>query len=180
MPNNVSAYINYFRQLAVKHSLLQHDPQTETGKGDVKRKRFAIFGNNEVIDGLRNKVGFPALIAELYDNTSSAETHYDIRQKPKGAFMVIDHAKLNDFADEERAYAVSESIMYDILKKIWQDHYGPTAEQCSRPFKSFQWNLEITPTGKLFDNEYGWYVQFNFDFQNTIDITQPPANGIFI
>lgn len=179
-PNNVTAYIDYFRQLAVSHKDLRHDPITEEGKGDSKKKRFCTFGNEEVIKGLRTQISFPALILELYDNTGSFENVYDIRQSPKGAFMVIDNAKPGDFKDEERAYATSEGIVYDILKKIWQDHYGRDKDRCETPFKQFRWNLEITPTGKLFQNEYGYYVQFSFDFQNTINITEAPAAGTFI
>lgn len=180
MPDNVTAYTDYFRQLAVRHKDIRHDPQTEEGLGETATQGFTTLGNNEVISGLNTKISDTALLLELYDNTGSFENVYDIRQSPKGAFMVVNLAQENNFPDQLRAYALSEAIMYDILKQIWQDHYGPTADQCDRPFKSFRWNLEITPTGKLFTNYYGWYVQFNFDFQNTIDITQPPANGTFI
>lgn len=178
--SNVTAYVDYFRQLAVRHKDILHDPLTETGKGEIKRKRFCTFGNNEVINGLRTGISFPALIIELYDNNLSAESPYDIRQGSKGAFMVIDHAVENNFADEERAYATAEGIMYDILKQVWQDHYGPNADRCTTPFKQFKFTCDITPTGKLFTNEYGWYVQFDFDLQNTIDIKEPPADGTFI
>lgn len=180
MPNNVTGYINYFRQLAVTHNLLQHDPLTEQAKGAIKQKRFSIFGNNEVISGMRTQISFPALMIELYDNNLSSETVYDIRQSPKGSFMVLDHAKENDYYDEERAYAVAEGIVYDLLKKIWQDHYGVDKDRCTTPFKQFRWNGSITPTGKLFTNEYGYYVQFDFDFQNTIDITTSPEPGTFL
>lgn len=180
MPNNVTGYIDYFRQLAVKHKDLKHDPLTEQGKGKAGDKRFCTFGNNEVIQGLRTALSFPALMIELYDNNLSAETVYDIRQSPKGSFMIVDHAKENDPQDEERAYAVAEGIVYDFLKKIWQDHYGPGKDRCETPFKQFRWNGTITPTGKLFTNEYGYYVQFDFDFQNTIDIKVAPADGTFL
>lgn len=178
--NNVTAYVDYFRQLAVRHKDLLHDVLTEQGKGDMKRSAFATFGNNEIISGLRTKIGATALALELYDNHLSNETPYDIRQSPKGAFMVINHAIEGSFIDELRAYALTEGIMYDILKQVWQDHYGPTADQCTRPFKQFRYSGEITPTGKLFTNYYGYYVQFDFDFQNTIDIKEPPADGTFI
>lgn len=179
MANNVTTYVDYLRQKAVSHHLLNHDVETETGKGNIKQKRFCIFGNQEVITGLRTQIAFPALIAELYDNELQSQTVYDIRQQPKGAFMVIEHAKENDFVDELRAYALAEEIVYDILKQIWQDHYGPDADRCTTPFKQFRWNGTITPTGKLFTNEYGYYVQFEFEFQDTINITEAPAEGVF-
>lgn len=180
MPDNVTAYVDYFRQLAVRHKDLLHDVQTEMGLGSTADKKFFIFGNNEVITGLNTDIGKTALLLELYDNSGSAENVYDIRQSPKGAFMVVDLALENNFPDQLRAYAFTETIMFDILKQVWQDHYGTDADQCQRPFKQFKWNTEITPTGKLFTNYYGWYVQFQFDFQNTIDITQAPVDGTFI
>lgn len=181
MLNNVNGYIDYFRQLAVRHKDLKHDPQTEIGKGKPGDKHFCIFDNNEVIQGLGGKkISTPLLGAELYDNNLSNETVYDIRQSPTGAFMVIDLAKENDFADQERAYALCEGIIYEILQQIWQEHYGPGKDRCTTPFKQFRFNGQITPTGKLFTNYYGYYVQFGFELQNTIDIKTPPAEGTFL
>ena len=178
MADNVTTYVDYFRQLAVRHKELKHDPQTEIGKGNPKDKRFTTFGNNEVIAGLRTQVSFPALYIELYDESGNGENAYDIRQKPKGSFMVLEHAENGNFVDELRAYAVTEEIVYDILKQLYQDH-APGTDACVRPFKNFSWNYEKTPTGKLFENEYGWYVQFDFEFNKTVDITAPPAAGTF-
>ncbi len=180
MPNNVTPYVEYFRQLAVRHKDILHDPQTELGLGATAEQGFTTFGNNEVIQGLNTTLSKTALLLELYDVNGNSENVYDIRQNPKGAFMVVNLVEPNNFPDQMRAMALTETIVYDILKQIWQDHYGPDADQCERPFKQFKWNTEITPTGKLFTNYYGWYVQFYFDFQNTIDITQAPAVGTFI
>lgn len=178
--DNVSGYVDYFRQLAVSHNLLRHDPATETGDSEIKKKRFAYLGNNEIINGLGgNKLSFPALCIELYELETSSESVYDVRQRPKGSFMVVDHAE-DTFPDMLRAYGTAEGIVYDLLKKIWQDHYGPEHDRCQTPFKEFRWNLKITPTGKLFENEYGYYVQFEFDLQNTINISKAPADGTFI
>ena len=181
MPNNTytEAYTDYFRQLAVRHTLLQHDTLTEESKGDLTKKAFAIFGNNEIIQGLRGELGKTALCIELFENTLSNETIYEVRQKPKGSLMVIDLANDDSFSEELRAYVKSEKIMYDLLKQIWQDHYGPDADQCARPFKQFRFVGEITPTGRVFTRYYGWYLQFDFDFQNTINITEAPAPGTF-
>ncbi len=179
-PNNVTGYTNYFRQLAVSHKDLQHDIASESGNAGKKKKRFGQFKTEELISGLSNDFDFPALLIELYETDLSSETIHDIRQRPKGGLMIIDHAKENDFADQLRAYATAEGIMYDIMKKIWQDHYGPNSDMCTRPFKQFRFTGSLVPTGKLFNNEFGYYFQFDFDFQQTIDISQPPANGTFL
>ncbi len=180
MPDNVTEYVDYFRQLAVRHKDILHDPLTEQGLGETAAQGFYTLGNNEIIAGMNASLSETALCLELYDINGNAENVYDIRETPKGAFMVVNLAKENNYPDQLRAEAHTEAIIYDILKQIWQDHYGPDADQCARPFKHFKWNYERTPTGKLFTNYYGWYVQFSFDFQNTIDITQPPAEGTFV
>lgn len=179
--SNVTTYINYFKNHAVKHSEIQHDILTEDGGGDPDRKRFTVFGNNEVVSGLRNQIVFPALCLELYDNNLEGQDYYNIRHKPRGAFMVLNRFELQNFADEQRAYDNAEKIMYDILQKTWQDHYGKGKDQCTTPFLSFDFTrIEITPTGLLFTNCVGWYVQFNFQLKNTINIAQAPADGVFL
>lgn len=178
--SNESLYYDYFRQMAISHKDLRHDPDTEAGGGEMGNRRFACVSNGEIMASLRTQMSFPALLVQPYDLGLKCETVHDIRQRPKGAFMVVDHAKEADAIDEQRAYDVCEKIMFDILKKAWRDHYGPDADSCSRPFKSISFNMEITRTGKLFDNEYGWYVLFDFEFQQAIDITQKPEDGTFI
>lgn len=177
--NNVSKYIDYFRQLAVKHKDLQHDTATETADGDIEKKRFAIWSNEEVISGLRTKISFPALLIEIYENNLSSETVYDVRQRPKGTFTVLEHAETNELAAIEPAYKKAETIVYDLLKRIWQDTYAPDVDRCQTVFKQFRYNINITPTGKLFQNEYGYYVEFDFDFQNDIDIRIAPDADTF-
>ena len=178
--NNIGKYIDYFRQLAIKHKNIQHDPTTETGDGDIEKKRFTTWSNEEVLSGLRTKISFPALLIELYENNLSSETVYDIRQRPKGSFTVLEHAATQDLSDQERAYTLAETIVYDLLKQIWQDTYGKDVDRCQTVFKQFRYNINITPTGKLFQNEYGFYVEFDFDFQNDIDIRIAPDPGTFI
>ncbi len=179
--DNINLYVDYFRQLAVRHTLLLHDPYTENGQGDAQHRKFTCLGNNEIIEGLGGlTLGKTCLCIELYERNLSSETVYDIRQRPKGSMMVIDYAE-NTFSDMLRAYSRAEGILNDLLKKIWQDHYGKDVEEiCDRPFKEFRWTTQITPTGKLFTNYYGYYLPFDFDFHNTIDIKIPPADGTFI
>lgn len=179
--NNLNAYVEYFRQLAVSHKDIQHDPETEIGKGDIEKKRFCMFGSEELVSSLRTQISFPALLIELYETITSSDSVNYIHQNPSGSFMILASAsEQNNVMAEQVAYAKAEEIMFDIFKKIWQDVYGKNVDRCSTPFKSFRWNMEITPTGKLFQNQFGWYVQFKFEFQNTIDITKAPVDGTFL
>lgn len=179
--SNSATYIDYFRNLAASHHLIQHDPASETADSDIGKKKFTIFGNEEIVAGLSSKLSFPGLCIEMFETTLKAETPYDIKQNPKGSFMVLGTAKVNDFVDRQLIYDLTEEITYDLLQKIWDDHYGEGKERCKTPFKQFYYNqAEIMPVGPLFKHEFGWYVPFSFVFQDTIKINQPPAAGKFI
>ncbi len=144
-------------------------------------QKFTRWSADEVISGLRTKIGFPALLIELYEVELASLNVFDIKQKTKGAFTVIEHAKPNDFNDEQLAFEVTEAIVYDILKKMWQDHYGPAHDRCTTPFRRVDFNsMNIVPVGPLFQNEFGYRVEFDFELQQTIDITVAPAAGTFI
>lgn len=179
--SNVNSYVDYFRQLAVRHNLLRHNPDSETGDASASTMHFAKWNLNELIGSLRTKCSFPALLLELYETQANASIVYDIKLQAKGAITILQHVKEGDVRAEEPAYALTEKIMYDLLKQIWQDHYGENNSRCSSPFFKFDFNtLDITSTGKILQNEYGWRVEFSFQFQNAFDITVAPEAGIFL
>lgn len=180
MASNLLTYTNYFRNLAVTHPDLQHNPASETGDAPVGEKRFCKWTADEVVGGLRTKISFPALLLQLYEIDTAAATTYDIRRRPKGAFAVVQKAKNNDIAAEEEAYQLTEKICNEILQQIWADHYLPNVDICDRPFNNFDFNrINMVPTGKLFESHYGWNVDFEFEFQQDINLGQPPPAGYF-
>lgn len=175
---NVQLYIDYFRQLAVHHHLLQHDPAAENGDGT---SHFARWSADEVVNGLRTKFGFPALLLEMYEITTQAEIAYDIKGDYHGAFTVVDEAMASNTTDEVLKLASTETIMFDFLKQIWQDHYGANIDRATTPFQYFHFDkVQIMPVGPLFDNVFGWRVEFSFDLRQKQNITTPPADGTFI
>ncbi len=180
--SNITTYINYFRNLAASNAAINHDPASETNDSAPGKKKFARWSAEEVITGLRTKLGWPALLIELYDTDLTAATVYDIKQRPKGAFTVLQHAGLNVFAEEEAAYDLCEEIVYDLLKQIWQHHHGASAEGCATPFKKFDFNaINIVPVGPLFDGcKIGYRVEFDFELHQTLNITVAPAPGKFV
>ena len=136
-----------------------------------------------MITGLRSSISFTpsALLLELYEVVTKSESPYDIKGDFKGAFTVLAHAEPEDIASEIAAFQLTESICYDLLAKIWQDHYADNAIRESTPFKYFDFaNLIITPTSRLFDNEFGFRVEFGFEFRQTRNISTPPVAGTFI
>jgi len=182
MPNdNVNAYTNYFRGLAIYHKDIQHNPASETGGAAPGAKKFTRWGIDEVVTGLRTKMGWPALLLELYEVQTTGENQYDIKGNYNGAFTVLDRADVNNYTSEMTAFQKTESIYRDLLKKIWQDHFGPDAEFCTRVFSFFAFEkLIITPVGPLFDNQFGWRIEFSFRPALSFDLTGPIAEGTFI
>lgn len=179
MPNNLDIYVDYFRMLAVAHNQLQHNPLSETNDSNASM-HFVRWDTLQVLAGLRTKIKFPVLVLDLYTNDLAAAVEYDIRQRPVGSFMILDKADPNKADDQQRVYANTEKIAQEILQQIWNDHYKPGKHGCKSPFKEFFFQeVTLTPRGKLFDNDFGWLVEFPFEFQKNIDIAKPPAEGTF-
>jgi len=178
MNNNVTRYINYFRQLAVSHADLKHDPASETGDCEPGAQRFTTISVEKVLSALRSKIGYPCQTLELFDLETESEIVYYVKQKPRGAFMIVDRPE-NENA-EEQSYAKCFTIMQQMLQQVWQHHYGPAVNRCETPFKEFSFNkLQITPVGPIFGTCVGYRCEFDFELHEEIDFTTPPAPGIF-
>lgn len=182
MPNdNVAAYINYFRGLAITHKDIQHNPASETGSAAPGAKKFTRWGVDEVVTGLRTQLGWPALLLELYEVQTTGQNYYDIKGNYTGAFTVLDAAKVNNYASEVAAFVKTETIYRDLLKKIWQDHFGADADFCDKVFSDFSFEkLNITPVGPLFNNQFGWRIEFSFRPALSFDVNSPIPAGTFI
>ena len=176
----VSEYISYFRSLAIDHTDIAHNPLSETDAAGASEKHFTRIAIEEVIGGLRSAVGFPCLALEIYETEIHSENPISLKSITQGAFMVIDHPATDSFADEQAVYEKTERIVFELLQKIWQDHYSSAAQMCDRPFSFFDFDkMTITPVGPLFTGEHGYRVTFSFELQKTVDITKPPAAGVF-
>lgn len=159
---NVLSYVDYFRWIAENNPELLHDPAGETGDAEPGSMSFARWSTDEVLTGLRTKVGFPALLLELYETDTKGDSPLDIDLRPQGAFTVIDRA-LPTHSDELRAYGKAEGITKTILEQIEEDHYGENADRCQAPLTEVDMNnLTISPVGPLFDNCFGYRVLFYF------------------
>lgn len=181
MEVRTNTYTGYFKHLAITHKDLRHDPQSETGNAPAGSKKFTRWGADEVITGLRSSIGYPAMLLELYEINTHAETPYDVKGYYSGAFTIIDRAEPDNTAAEEDCHAIAEKIYLDILQQIYQDHYGRNKNRCLTPFAEFSFNnLQITPVGPIFDNCFGWRVEFAFKPTALLSITTPPAPGTFV
>jgi hypothetical protein len=177
----IADYINYFRSLAVAHKDLLHNPLSEGADGPAEGSHFTTVSVDEVLSALRSGIGFACLCLELYEVQTQSQQVADIKLLPKGAFMVIDNPVDTSFESITVARIKTEQIVYDFLKKIWQDHYGEGVDPCLAPFKFFDFdNITITPVGPIFSGQYGHRVVFDFELQQTLDITEAPAAGTFL
>lgn len=187
-PVTVPGYINYFRTIAVVDPDLNHDPQSENNDSEPGAKRFTRWSSDEAVMGLRNKIGWPGLLLEMYQVTTKADVPYDVKGFYTGAFTILQHATPGDVESETEAFEYAEQIYTNVLKQIYQDHYGVNKNRCSTPFTDFYFNnLDIIPVGPLFENEFGWRVEFQFkpkylaklseapDY-GTIEVVEPPSN----
>ncbi|HVX00700.1 MAG TPA: hypothetical protein VHA52_09750 [Candidatus Babeliaceae bacterium] len=179
--SNVTGYINYFRQLAVDHSLIRHNPDSESGDGAIGTMHFSKISEEEYLVALNKVAGFPFLALELYEVESESQVVSDVRLLPKGAFSVVDNPADQSFTSVVTCYQNAERILYDILKHIYQDHFGLGVDECQAPFKFFEvGQLAISPIGPVFSGQYGYRCIFDFELQKAIDITQAPAAGVFL
>ncbi len=178
---NVESYINYFRQLAVKHKDLVHDIASESGNGAPGSCSFSRWNATDLVKGLRTSVANTCLLLEMYEETLKAEHAHNIQGDYMGAFSVVSEAKQNDALDEERAYAATETIMKQLLNKMWHDHFGKGKNLCTSPFKFLELNrAERVPIGPVLTNAYGWRFQFSFTLSNNHNITQDLPDNIFL
>jgi len=171
----LSNYNNYFRALAVRHALLQHNPASENGDGPPGSKHFSRFSADEVILGRRSAFASPALLLEPYEINTQG-TNESPTGNFSGAFSVLASAAVEKMNEVEAAYDLAGSIMQDILAQMYQDE---AAGACSFIFESVDFtSLPIMPIGPLFEKEFGWRCEFSF--KQGFNITTPPAPGKFL
>ena len=175
---NVAEYIDYFRQIAVNNVFLQHNPASEMGSAPAESKHFARWSADEVLTGLRTKMSFPALLVELYETDTEATDVNDVNGKYSGAFSILQSALMENYTSEEAAYVLAEKIMLDVLRTIWNDHYGEEADRCEAPFEYFSFDkMNITPVGPIYNNQFGYRVLFGFRMSDNKKFTMLPATS---
>lgn len=174
----ITTYTAYFRQLAVSHHLLQHNPASETGDGPPSSKRFARFGADEVLTGLQSNVTFPALLIENYETKFAAAASEFVGEINFGAFSIFASANPQNTNEVEAAFALTQQIMQDCLQKLYADHSGE--DHCALPLGNLDLNsIDITPVGMVFSKEFGYRCQFQFR-DDSNNITLSPAPGTFL
>jgi hypothetical protein len=179
-PVTVCGYIDYFRQLAVRHKEIQHQPTSENGDASPGTQKFCRWNVEEAVSGLRSKMGWPGLLLEMYEIVTRSPSPYDVKGVYSGAFTVLDKTTSDNTQSEVDAFSKTETIYQDMLKQIWQDHYGTGKDRCSTPFAEFYFdNLNIVPVGPILDRQCGWRVEFQFKPRTLVKITEAPTDAFF-
>ena len=73
---DISSYIEYFRQIATEHKEING---------------FYMMDINEILDGLRSTVRYPALILENLSGSYMASNLDNPLEVINGGFLIIDH-----------------------------------------------------------------------------------------
>ncbi len=180
--SNLTNYIDYFRQKAVMHYLLKHNPASENGDTTGADKAFAKWNLDEIVTGLRTKIGKRCMLLELYETDTAAAVPYDIKEHTTGAFTIMQKVPTGGTTlQEEEAYDTSLKIARDILRSVWQDHYGPNKNKCKTPFYEFYFDkINIQATPMMFDGYFGYRVEFHFKLQSEMNFMTPPEEGTFL
>lgn len=182
-------YVNYFRNIAIKHKQINHAHGAEIGSYTLKENRhFAIFEHDEVVTGLRSQIADGiVLFLHLYDTKGYDNLADDYRATHTGAFIIAEKAPIEfqtrgaiaysslDGPEVLQSYETCETIMWQIINRMMMDSRDP----CHLFHRIQLSDFTIDPVSNLWDGRYGWYVQFTFqtrrnDVINNALATDPP------
>lgn len=177
----VDTYIDYFRQLAVRHKDIRHNPAAESGELAAEEKRFTTWGADEAVTGLKTSLGYMALFLEIFELNTRGDNPYSVKAQYRGAISIFDRVNYNDFEDQAQKCDKCYQVLEEMLRQMWQDHYGTGKERCTTPFGQVLFNaLDISYVGPLFDNVYGWRCEFTFAPKKVLNLLTGPDPGTFL
>lgn len=172
-------YFNYWRQKAVRHKDLKHNPDSETGNGPSREKRFARISYEEFLTGLHSTCSFPALLAEQFEIVVNGSVESPL-EKYSGAITVLATADAESARQIAEASDITLKILTDCVKDMYNDHYGPDAPECGGPFEHLDIDMNFMPVGPVLNGQFGWRCTFYFRMRSGLDITTPAEPGTFI
>lgn len=142
----ISSYIEYFRRLAAEHKEING---------------FYLMDINEILDGLRSTVKYPALILENISGSYVASNLDNTLEVINGGFLIIDHLpNPDDFQGEVAIIDRMKQIGHQVIAKILNDHLKCEllAEKAIPGFDINSVTFEVI--GPIFDNEFGYLYSF--------------------
>lgn len=163
---SISTYVNYFRLMAASHSSIQHNIAAESPDfADKSQCRFTMFSHDEVVGGLRSRIGDGVnVFLHPYFTKPSSNGAGDYRTRHTAAFIIAQKVNHNDVAALTAALNNTEFIMYTFIMQLVRDanEFGATC-RLKNPFSGCEFNdMKLEPVFNLWDGRAGWYVEFEF------------------
>lgn len=157
---SVTAYIAYYRQVAMLHKIMQHDEVSEVFDAFPSTCHFRPFSTNEDFG-----VALPYTIAD------GASLHLDMGDRDlandqlwalpgiyRGGFIITRKATP---VDALAAWEETATIANDVLARMIDDYYESLLPLGDPDFK----RLRIDPVGPIWADRYGWRVSFRYSIQ---------------
>ncbi|NCA76934.1 MAG: hypothetical protein EOM90_11405 [Alphaproteobacteria bacterium] len=150
---DISSYIEYFRRIATEHKEING---------------FYMMDINEILDGLRSTVKYPALILENISGSYMASNLDNPLEVINGGFLIIDHLpNPDDFQGEVTIIDRMKLIGHQVIARMLHDKMKcePLAEKAIPGFDVNSVTFEVI--GPVFDNDYG--LVFSFKILDCLD-----------
>jgi hypothetical protein len=175
-------YIQYFETLAAQHSAIGHTPASISGDVAPLACKFATYNANDVLmKNMRTRVGFPALLAEVYEWDIEGSNLYDQRSRYRGAFSIVTRSPANNAPAEIEALQLTETILQQVVHRIFKDHYGDGVSHCATPFQHIDvQRAEAMAFGPIWDNVFGWRWEFSFRPKAGQNLYDPLPENIWL
>jgi hypothetical protein len=149
---NIRSYIDYFRKIAEEHPEING---------------FYMMDINEVLDGLRTSIKYPALILENLSGRYIASNLDNPMEVINGGFLIIDHLpNPDDFQGEMVIIDRMKEIGHQVIVRMVQDKVKcePLAEKAIPGFDINSVTFEAI--GPVIDNDFG--LNFSLQLQKSI------------
>jgi hypothetical protein len=156
---DISSYIGYFRRLAAEHKEING---------------FYMMDINEILDGLRSTVQYPALILENLSGSYMVSNLDNPLEVINGGFLIIDHLpNPDDFQGEMVLIDGMKQIGHQVIARMLHDKMmcEPLAEKAIPGFDINTVTFEVI--GPVFDSDSG--VLYSFKVLNCIGFEHDPV-----
>ncbi|MDD4554027.1 MAG: hypothetical protein PHP04_07500 [Bacteroidales bacterium] len=151
---DISSYIEYFRRIAAQHKEING---------------FYMMDINEILDGLRSTVKYPALILENLSGSYIASNLDNPLEVINGGFLIIDHLpNPDDFQGEVALIDRMKKIGHQVIARMLYDHLK--CEQLTeKAIPGFDVNtVGFEVVGPVFDNDFG--ILYSFKLEDLLDL----------
>jgi hypothetical protein len=152
---DISSYIEYFRRIAAEHKEING---------------FYMMDINEILDGLRSTVKYPALILENLSGSYLASNLDNPLVVINGGFLIIDHLlNPDDFQGEMVIIDRMKQIGHQVIVRMLHDKMKCEllTEKAIPGFDVNTVTFEVV--GPVFDNDFGLLFSFQVIHQLLID-----------